>query len=236
MKPEVPRFLPERLRPQTNVRKRRRGYALLTLVPVILLAFPRWQIAEVVVEKCPELPDAAVYSLHELVGQPTLGLGLQTVRDRVEVWPGVGDVEVKLELPGTVRVRADAAVSCGSIKVGRSWHGVAADGSLIGVAEVALPPILAGFDRNYDRVDGLEVVRRIEAATGGRVVEILRVTPVDFRLRVQHPEVKEEMVIHVLPSGSEAENVWCAGVSDGSIKKRWADLRWPDRIVFGGGA
>ncbi|MEJ2583306.1 MAG: hypothetical protein P8127_17015, partial [Acidobacteriota bacterium] len=62
MNPEVPRFLPERLRPQANVRKRRRGYALLTLVPVILLAFPRWQIAEVVVEKCPVLPDAAVDS------------------------------------------------------------------------------------------------------------------------------------------------------------------------------
>jgi len=44
MNADLPRFLPERLRPPTTGRKRRRGFALLTVVPVMLLALPRWQV------------------------------------------------------------------------------------------------------------------------------------------------------------------------------------------------
>lgn len=234
MNVESPRFLPERLRPPTNRRKRRRGFALLTVVPVMLLALPRWQVGKVLVEGCPKLPAAAVYSLRELVGQPALGLDLESVRDRIEIWPGVGEVEVELELPGTIRVRARAAVSHGSIRVGRSWHGVAADGSLAGIVDVALPPVLVGFVGNDDRRDGLAVVRRLEAATGGRVMEIRRITPVDYVVRVQPAGTAEEMVIHVLPQGTSAESAWCAAVAAGSMSGPWADLRWQDRIVIGG--
>ena len=94
MNADVPRFLPERLRPPTTGRKRRRGFALLTVVPIMLLALPRWQVTEVRVEGCPKLPAASVHSLYELVGQPAMGLDLEAVRDRVEIWPGVGEVEV----------------------------------------------------------------------------------------------------------------------------------------------
>jgi hypothetical protein len=187
MKTEVPGFLPDRLRPPTPRRKKRRSYALLTVVPVMLLALPRWQVAEVRVEGCPKLPAAAVESLYEMVGQPTLGLDLEDVRDRVEVWPGVGEVEVELELPGTVHVRAQAAVSRGSVRVGRSWHGIAADGSLTGVVDVGIPPVFEGFVADSDRIDGLAVVRRIEGATGGKVMRIRRVTPLDHQLRFQPP-------------------------------------------------
>ena len=154
MNAEVPRFLPERLRPPTTGRKRRRGFALLTVVPVMLLALPRWQVTEVRVEGCPKLPTASVHSLHELVGQPAMGLDLEAVRDRVEIWPGVGEVEVELELPGTVHVRAAASVSRGSLRVGRSWHGVAADGSLTGLVDFALPPVLAGFTFRFRTEQG----------------------------------------------------------------------------------
>jgi len=236
MSADLPRFLPDRLRPPETGRRRRRGFALLTVVPVMLLALPQWQVGEVLVEGCPKLPASAVHSLNELVGQPALGLDLGTVRDRIEVWPGVGEVEVELELPGTVRVRAEDAVSRGSLRVGRSWHGVAADGSLTGVEEVALPPVLDGFVDDDDRSDGLAVVNRLEAATGGMVLEIRRITPLDYRVRVQPPRAGEEMVIHVLPQGTTAERAWGAAVAEGSISQPWADLRWEDRIVIGGGS
>jgi len=236
MNAEIPRFLPERLRPPTTGRKRRRGFALLTVVPVMLLALPRWQVSEVRIEVCPKLPAASVASLHELVGQPAMGLDLEAVRDRVEIWPGVGEVEVELELPGTVHVRAAAAVSRGSLRVGRSWHGVAADGSLTGIVDIALPPVLAGFTGDFERSKGLAVASRLEAATGGQVSEIRRVTPSDYRLQLQPSGGGPGIVIHVLPKGTSAEKAWCAAVTDGSLTQTWADLRWTDRIVLGGGS
>lgn len=234
MNAEVPRFLPERLRPPTTGRKRKRGFALLSILPVMLLVLPRWQVGEVLVESCPKLPEAAVQSLHELVGQPTVGLDLQSVRDRIEAWPGVGEVKVELELPGTVHVRAEAAASCGSLRVGRSWHGVAADGTMTGAIDIALPPVLDGFVSEGDRGDGLAVVRRLEEATGGQVMEIRRVTPMDYRLRMQPPGQGPEMAIHVQPRATDAEIAWCAAVAGGAVAHRWADLRWDDRIVIGG--
>ena len=161
---------------------------------------------------------------------------LQAVRDRVEIWPGVGEVEVELELPGTVRVSAAAAVSRGSLRVGHSWHGVAADGSLTGIVELALPPVLTGFTGETERSRGLLVASRLEAATGGQVQKIRRITPADYRLRLQPLDGGLERVIHVVPQGTDAESAWCAAVADGSLTQTWADLRWEDRIVIGGGS
>ena len=236
MKADVPSFLPERLRPPTARRKRKRGFALLTVVPVMLLVLPRWQVGEVLVEDCPKLPESTVHSLQELVGQPAVGLDLQSVRDRIEAWPGIGEVEVELELPGTVHVRAEAAASCGSLRVGRSWHGVAADGTMAGAIDIALPPVLDGFVSVVDRSDGLAVVRRLEEATGGQVMEIRRVTPLDYRLRLRPSGDGPEMVVHVQPRATDAEVAWCAAVAGGSVAQRWADLRWEDRLVVGGGS
>lgn len=236
MNADVPRFLPERLRPPTTARKRRRGYALLTVVPVMLLALPRWQVTEVRVEGCPKLPAASVNSLHELVGQPALGLDLEAVRDRVEIWPGVGEVEVELELPGTVHVRATASVSQGSLRVGSSWHGVAADGTLTGLMDFALPPVLTGFTGEVERSNGLAVARRLEETSGCQVSGVRRVTPSDYRLQLEPSSGGGEIVIHVLPQGTSAEKAWCAAVADGSLTQTWADLRWTDRIILGGGS
>jgi cell division septal protein FtsQ len=234
MNAEAPRFLPERLRPPTTGRKRRKGYVLLTFVPVLLMALPQWQVAEVRVEGCPKLPATAVRSLHELVGQPALGLDLAAVRDRVEIWPGVGTVEVELELPGIVHVRAVGAESHGSLRVGNSWHGVAADGSLAGALDIALPPVLQSFTGAAERSRGLTVAERLKAATGFQVQEIRRITPSDYRLRLQ-PVDGSEIVVHVAPQETAAESAWCAAIAGGSVDQRWADLRWTDRIVVGSG-
>jgi hypothetical protein len=236
MNAEGTRFLPERLRPPTTARRRRRGFALLTVVPVMLLALPRWQIGHVLVEGCPQLPAAAMHSLHDLVGQPALGLDLGAVRDRVEIWPGVGQVEVELELPGTVRISAAAAVTRGSLRIGHSWHGVAEDGSLTGTIDLSLPPVLTGFKTEFERSEGIEVAIRIEEATGGQVQEVRRITPGDYRLRLQPSGDGSERVIHVTPRGSAAETAWCTALANGSLDQTWADLRWADRIVIGGGS
>jgi hypothetical protein len=148
----------------------------------------------------------------------------------------VGEVEVELELPGIVHVRAAAADCRGSLRVGRSWHGVAADGSLTGVLEIALPPVLDGFRSDLERSEGLAIVSRLEAATGGQVQEIRRVTPSDFRLQLQPSSGGPEIVAYVLPQGTDAEKAWCAAVAKGSINRTWADLRLTNRIVLGGGS
>ena len=37
-------------------------------------------------------------TLSDSLGQPAVGLDLQSVRDRIEAWPGIGEVEVELEV------------------------------------------------------------------------------------------------------------------------------------------
>ena len=229
------RVLPDNLRPPVAGRRSRRGFALLTVVPVILLAFPRWQVQHVQVDGCPKLPATAVSSLHELVGQPAFGLDVTAIRDAVEVWPGVGEVAVELELPGTVRVRAMSTPICGSVRVGRSWHGVGADGQLAGVVEIAAPPILKGFDGEVERARALAVARRLDEASGGRVMEVLRVTPADYRVQLEADGRDGLLAIHVDPQGTAAERAWCAAIARNAPMWRWADLRWPDRMVVGGG-
>jgi hypothetical protein len=120
--------------------------------------------------------------------------------------------------------------------VGRSWHGVAADGSLTGLVDFALPPVLAGFTSDLERSKGLAVASRLEETTGGQVREIRRVTPSDYRLQLQPSDGGPDIVIHVLPHGTNAEKAWCAAVTDGSLTQTWADLRWTDRMVLGGGS
>ncbi|MCK5375523.1 MAG: FtsQ-type POTRA domain-containing protein [Acidobacteria bacterium] len=231
-----PRFLPDRLRPRGPRRRPRRRLALLTVVPVMLLALPQWRVGEVRVDGCPQLPPTAVRSLHELVGQPALGLDLEAIRDRVEVWPGVGEVAVELQLPGTVFIRAEAAITRGSVQVGRGWHGLGPDGSLAGMVEVPLPPVLRGFDGGgADRLRGLEAAWRLEDATRGQVLEVRRVTPADYRVALVPEDSGEAMIVHVRPEGTGAERVWSARVAEGSMADAWADVRWQDRMVLGGG-
>ncbi len=233
MSVDAPRFLPERLRPPVAGRRSRRGFVLLTMVPVMLLFLPRWRIEEVRLDDCPRLPAVAVDSLRELVGQPAFGLDLEAVRDRVNVWPGVGEVEVELELPATIVVRAAAVQPQGCVRVGRNWHGVGADGRYVGVVEVPVPPLLEGFVSEKDRGRGLSSARRIESATGGRVVGVRRITPADYRLLLVPVGSHEGIVVHLHPQGTRSEAAWSAALVAGSVPQTWADLRRPDRMVLG---
>jgi len=235
MSTEMHRFLPDRLRPPVSRRRSHRGYALLTVVPVMLLALPQWRVAEVRVDDCPRLPACAVRSLHELVGQPAFAVDLGAIRDRIEVWPGVGEVQVAFELPGTISIRAEAAETFGSVLVGRSWHGVDIDGGLRGVVAVARPPLLEGFVGEVDRGRGLAAAARLQEATGGQVRSVRRVTPTDYRVLLVPHGGHGEVVVHVRPQGTGAESAWCAAIAGESVTYPWVDLRWPDRMVVGGG-
>ena len=233
MSVDTPRFLPERLRPPVAGRRSRRGFVLLTMVPVMLLFLPRWRIEDVRVDDCPPLPAGAFDSLRALVGQPAFGLDLQAVRDRFDVWPGVGEVEVEFELPATIVVRAGTVQPRGCVRVGRNWHGVDADGRFVGMVEAPVLPVLEGFMDEKDRGRGLSSARRIESATDGRVVGIRRITPADYRLLLVPIGSHEGIVIHVYPQGTMSEAAWCAALAAGSVPQTWADLRRPDRMVLG---
>ena len=233
MSVDAPRFLPERLRPPVVGHRSRRGFVLLSMVPMMLLVLPRWRVEEVRVDDYLRLPAAAVHSLRELVGQPALGLDLEAIRDRVDVWPGVGEVQVELELPATIVVRVGAVQPRGCVRVGRNWHGVDADGRFAGVIEAAVPPLLEGFVGEADRGRGLVTADRIEKAAGGRVTGIRRITPADYRVLLVPAGGDEAVVIHVRPQGSTSEAAWCAALSAGSASQTWADLRRPDRMVLG---
>ena len=233
MSAEAPGFLPERLRPQTVRRRPRRRLAMLTVVPFMLLALPQWRITEVDVDGCSKLPPAAVRSLHELVGEPTLDLDLDAVRDQVRVWPGVGSVQVELELPGTLHVRTEEQAAYGSLRIGRGWHGIALDGELTGTLEIAMAPVLEGFDSSTERGRALSAARRLAAASGAQVLSVCKVTPADYRVHLVGAGDAMEKTVHITPQGTVAELAWCAALARGEVPQRWADLRWSDRMVVG---
>lgn len=227
------RFLPDRLRPPKLGRRSRRGLVLASAVPLMVLALPLWRVDSVVVEGCSKLPPAAIDGLDALAGQPALGLDVEAIRDAVKAWPGVGEVQVELELPGTLRVRAAEAPTLGSVRVGQGWHGVDAAGRLTGVTPVPVEPILEGFTDDVERARGLAAAQRVAVAATVSVHGVRRVTPHDYELQLVRPDDAAPTVVHVAPEGTVAEQAWTAAFAGGTVIHRWADLRRSDRIVVG---
>jgi hypothetical protein len=207
----------------------------LSVVPFMLLAVPMWRVEHVRVDGCPNLPQPAVESLQGLAGQPTLGLDVRAIKEQVELWPGVGEVEVNFLLPDTVSVRAQTAPVAGSVRVGRSWHGVEADGGFSGRLQEPVKPILLRFPETEGRREALEAARRVREATGAEILEVEHITPTDFRVILADEDGAEPTVIHLRPQGTAAEATWCAAFARNAVDQKWADLRWADRMVVGGG-
>lgn len=207
----------------------------MSVVPFMLLAIPMWRVETIQVDACPKVPQSAVASLQGLVGQPAIGLDVGAIKERIQIWPGVGEVRVDFVLPGTITVRAETAPTLGSVRVGESWHGVGEDGSLTGRLQVNVPPVLEGFSSAADRRRGLEAAHRILEATGARVLQVRRVTPGDFRIQLAPDDGRGPVILHVSPLGTVGEQSWCTAFAAGKISQPWADLRWSDRIVIGGG-
>jgi len=211
---------------------------LLSVVPFMLLALPMWRVETIHVNACAKVPRSAVASLQQLVGQPAIGLDVDAIKDRIQIWPGVGEVRVDFVLPSTIEVRAETAPTFGCVRVGNGWHGVGEDGGLTGRLQVAVRPVLEGFSTTGDRWRGLEAARRVREAVGVEISKVRRVTPSDFELHLAAGESGEDgddVVIHVRPEGSAGELSWCTAYAEGRVAQPWADLRWSDRIVIGGG-
>lgn len=235
MTADTPRFLPDYLRPTSPGRRSRRGLVLLSVVPFMLLAVPLWRVESIRVDACAKVPPSTVASLQELVGQPAIGLDVDAIKERVQIWPGVGEVRVDFVLPGTIVVRAATAPTLGSLRVGSGWHGVGADGGLTGRLQVAVEPVLEGFSSEDDLRLGLEAARRVREAAATEIAKVTRITPNDYRVDLAADGGREGAVVHIRPGGTTGEKSWCRAFAAGSIDQPWADLRWSDRIVIGGG-
>jgi cell division septal protein FtsQ len=208
---------------------------VLVAVAALPLLTPWWRVQAVEVRGCPGLPKTVTRSLQDLVGLCPLALDPQWVRRQVEVWPVVETVDVRLQLPATVQVSATRVVPSGSVPIGRGWQAVAEDGNLAGSLESPLAPVLKGFANQPDELRlALRIARRLERSSGGRVEVVRFITPADIELRL-HLADMTEAVVHVQSEETEGERYWCDLVARGEPTAAWADLRWDDRIVFGGG-
>lgn len=228
-------FLPERLRPTPIRRRSRRPLLLLAVLAATPLMAPWWRVRAVELVGYPGLPASVSRTLEDLVGSFPLTVDPQWVRRQVEVWPGVAAVDVRLQLPGTLRVSATPVAPQASVPSGRGWHAVAADGAFAGTLERPQLPVLEGFSfRAGELRQGLEVAGRIARGTGA-VVEVVRsVTPVDLEVQVRPAGSDRPLVVRVRPRETAAERFWCATVAQGAPLAPWADLRSEDRLVIGG--
>ncbi len=228
-------FLPERLRPHAQRRRSRRSLLLLALLPATLALTPWWRVQAVDLDGCAGLPSEVTASLKQLVGRPALSVSPQWVRQQLEQWPEVAEVEVRLELPATLRVAATRKAAHGSLSAGRRWHAVTRTGELAGVLDRPLEPVLEGVRcRPAELRRALSVAERCAEASGGRVETVREITPLDFELRLWPAGAEQPVVLHLRPEPTAGERYWCERIARGEARSPWADLRWDDRVVLGG--
>jgi hypothetical protein len=226
------RFLPERFRPRAPRPRARWRLLPLIAVPLIAGIGPLWRVRAVDVNPCPELPQCAQIALAEAVGSSLLTLDLERLRDQVGVWPVISSVDIRLRLPDTLEVRVEPARPCGSIRVASGWRGVAEDGTLTGLLDSPLLPVLDRLDRHpHEHAEALAIARRLEGCSGVTVTAVSRTTPAD--LRIDLSVGGQPAVVHVTPRPTLAEERWCRLVDDGVVPG-WADLRSNDVLIVGG--
>ena len=226
-------FLPERLRPRVPRRRSRRRWMLPVVVAVgALFVLPMWTVRSVEIRGRDVVPGAVTTSLESLVGHLVPLLDLDWLHDVAAAWPSASDVQVHLELPGTVVVEIYPEAARGSVAVGSGWHAVAADGRLAGAVQRPSAPELVGFRRPSDRRMAFSVARRLAGASGGEVLLVEQVTPDDYRVEMRFEEPDRMSAVHVTPDGTVAERTWCDLVKSERAAVEWADLRWPHRLVL----
>jgi hypothetical protein len=207
-------------------------------VAAVLVMLPLWRIDVVDVRPCPGVPTQVLEALDDLEGEAVWAVDLDDVRRRLEVWPAVAGVEVRLELPDRLVVRLRPHRVDGSVRLGRGWHGVTADGGWAGPLDAPVEPVLEGRVHGPDdRRRALAAARRVGVATGRAVLAARAVTPSDLELQLAATvEDPLGLTVRVTPRGTVAERWWGEQVAAGRPPSRWADLRWDDRLVVGGPA
>lgn len=228
------RFLPDRFRPRSPRRRAtRRGLLLpVVAVTVLLLALPVWTVGTVEIRGAEVVPPSVTASLEGVAGHLVPLLDLAWLHEVAATWPAANEVQVQLELPGTVVIEIYPESARGSVAVGSGWHAVAADGRLAGVVDGPVAPELRGLRRPTDRRTAFSVARRLAEGCGGEVVAVEMVTPDDYRVELRFGNTDRVATVHVTPGGTAAENAWCELVSRDVSAAGWADLRWAHRMVI----
>jgi hypothetical protein len=228
-------FLPDRLRPRAPRKRSRKPVLLMAVLPLTLVVLPMWRVQAVDVSGCSGLPSELMVSLDDLVGRPTLAVSPQWVRHQLEAWPAVSAVEVRLDLPGTLRISATHAKAHGSVPVGTKWHAVTASGTLGGNLDAPIEPVLSVTPGNSTDVRrALAVARRIAGQSGGHVRGVRPITPTDYEVDLVPLGTDRPVLMRVRPEATRAEMQWCRGLTRGESSPGWVDRRWDDRVVLGG--
>jgi cell division septal protein FtsQ len=208
----------------------------LVVLAVIPAAMPWWRVQAVEVTGFRGFPATVHSSLSTLVGRCPLTVDPQWVRRQVEVWPEVASVDVRLELPSTLMIHATPAVPIASVPSGRRWRAVTEEGVLAGPLDAPTYPVLVGFSGPGSELSSaLAVAYRLTAAAGAVVEEVRLVTPADYEVRLRPIGDRGPVTLRVLPAETRGERFWCERYSGGGWSSRWADLRWEDRVIVGGG-
>lgn len=202
----------------------------------VLLVVPLWTVTTVEVRGGETVPESVTASLEGMVGHSVPLLDLEWLHAVAATWPAASEVRVNLDLPGTIVIEIFPESARGSVGVGSGWHAVAADGRLAGAIDEPSTPVLVGFRRPSDRREAFSVARRLAETSGGKVIAVSLVTPVDYRVELDLDTPGRRTTVHVIPEGTEAEKAWGELLRDESANIEWADLRWAHRLVLRGAA
>lgn len=228
-------FLPDRFRPHAPRRASRRPLLALALAPMALALLPLWRVQAVDVSGCADVPAVVRDSLEDLEGRPAVTVSPQWVRRQLEMWPEVATVEVRLELPSTLKVSAKRTVPHGSAAIGRGWYAITELGAVGGRLDGPIFPVIEDISCSpLEMRRALAVSRRIQEATGGQVESVRLVTPSAYEVRLRPAHEERQVIMHVGPDATDAERYWAARVAAGDAPANWVDLRWDDRVVLGG--
>ncbi len=229
----LPPPFPERLRRRT-VRRRLRLWPLPpAAVACALLLAARWQVTEVRLEPCPGLPPSVGSGLAGLVGSPVATLDLDWVREVVGAWPAVTGVDVRLELPGTLIVRARPSLVSGSVRLKTRWLTIDVQGQPAGTSAEPVPPVLEGFPAGL-RGRALSVAERVAQSSGAEVRSLRWVLPDDIAVEVITPDDSSAAVVHLRFEATEGEHWWTERIAAG-LAPAFADVRWNHRVVVAEG-
>ncbi len=232
MKAYRPPF-PDHIRRRPHPARRGRAGLLLCLAAVagLLLLPSLWTVRRVRVQGGAGMPAAERANLELLRGTAMILVDPSWVRDRMEMWPGATSVEVRRELDGTLVLRQVACRPAGSLRTGRGWHAVCADGGPGGRLRAPLPPILEGLSPEAGALRrALAAAERVRSSGFGPVRRVRAVLPGELEVWVGRAGRPARLLLAT--TGSPAEAALQARLGGGELPPgAFADLSRDDRMV-----
>jgi len=230
-------FLPKSIRPlpATGLRKKRH----IPIIPGVIILFILlliggslfWRVDSIEISACPALPPCAATNIGQLKGAWVPGLDLGWVRAQLETWPGIRDIEVRLELPGRLKIQVVPDKIRASIQIGLTFHALGSRGEIGQSLEPAEAPLLRNFPLHAPIIKrALDTGEDVAKKLGGRLLQIRWITPRDLQMKLEIPGRTAPLILRIQPSGKPEENPFLDTLINDQ-KILWADLRRPDRVV-----